>query len=81
MEIVDKHGEPLEDGARVMVDGGLVGTLTVDETNGWVTIDLDGHPRPPSRLRTETITLQVPGVESLGDGINQAMRAARGQPH
>ena len=81
MEMIDKHGEPLEDGSRVMLDGALVGTLSIDRNRGLVSINIDDHPRPPSTLRTETVVLCVPEVESLGDGINQAIRAATGQPH
>jgi preprotein translocase subunit YajC len=81
MAIVDKHDEPLALGDRVMVDGGLVGTVTkVDLVDGDLEVDVDGQ-EGTSYFAAKPTGWTVDEVESLGDGINQAMRAAQGQPN
>lgn len=79
VEIIDKHGEPLGIGDRVMLDGAIVGTIESSggEHPGWrVKIDGGGTQAP----YLEPTGYRAPEVESLGDGVNQAMRAAQEQP-
>lgn len=80
MKTIDKHGEQLAEGDRVMVDGGLVGTVKKIAA-GEVLVDVDGNPPDESAFSPSVTVQTVDELESLGDGINQAMRAAQGQPN
>lgn len=76
--MVDKHGEKLKVGDRVMVDGALTGTVANIEAQ-FIGVEIDGENR--RRIMAATaLGWQATELESLGDGINQAMRAAQGQP-
>jgi DNA-binding protein YbaB len=82
-QILDKHGEQLEIDSRVMLDGAQVATvLSVDSVNGIVRVQIDGEEDTVGwrELRCKPTSWSAPEMESLGDGINQAMRAAQGQP-
>lgn len=81
MQTLDKHGEPLGEGDRVMLDGALTGTVVTVEEDGTLRVRVDGDPGAVLDLHCEAIGWQAPDVESLGDGINQSMRAAQGQPN
>lgn len=81
--MIDKHGEEIKAGDRVMMDGALLGTIYgVDETIGSYSIDVDGEEDTVGRRwrKARPTGWQATDLESLGDGINQAMRAAKGQP-
>lgn len=87
MDVFDQHGEEkLEEGSRVMLDGNaIVGTVTAIETGEHgarpsVEIEFDGSPPWKAVYDLKPLALEAPKFTSLGDGINQAMRAQAGQP-
>lgn len=76
--VVDKHGEPLEVGSRVLMDGGLVGEVDRLE-RGLAIVKIDGQEGVMTSVCRPT-GWEAGELESLGDGVNQAMRAVLGQP-
>lgn len=81
MQVVDKHGEEaLAVDSRVMVDGAMIGTVTaIDTDEGWMHVRVDGEDEDLDFVLKPT-GYMAEEVESLGDGVNQSMRAAQGQP-
>lgn len=79
--MIDKNGTHLWPDDRVMIEGSLTGTVTArDDAKGELKIAVDGEDREVV-IQCKPLCWGTEEVESLGDGVNQAMRAAQGQPH